>query len=464
MRILRTVVMLLCFAMAAFSQSQMSSGDIKGTISDQTNAVIPNATVTVTNIDTGVARTVISDSAGHFRFFVLPPANYEVKIEASGFAIYTRRPVTVTVGQSVIADAQLQPRGIQQEVVVQEALPVVEPEKTQQSDTITQERIENLPINERNFLNFSLLTPGVTDSNGLVTFTLPQTASSGLSFLGQGGRSNNVSIDGVDNNDNAVAGVRSTMSQEAVQEFQINRSNFSAEFGRASGGLINIVSKSGTNAYHGNAFAFFRDQSLDARNPFAFGSLGADLDPPYSRQQAGFTVGGPVKKDRTFFFLSYETLRQRQSQFVSFLETDRFFQPTASQQALINFLNAAPQPQLRLVGATLNAGLTTTEQAYPDTVRLLRNNSGVFPFRNTDNTASLRLDHTLNARNQMFGRITFTDIDTVGGAFGGLKGPSRGTNNQIQDYAGVFGDTQFINPRLVNEFRFQYANRYYGAW
>ena len=297
-----------------------------------------------------------------------------------------------------------------------------------------------------------------------MTFTLPQTASSGLSFLGQGGRSNNVSIDGVDNNDNAVAGVRSTMSQEAVQEFQINRSNFSAEFGRASGGLINIVSKSGTNDYHGNAFAFFRDQSLDARNPFAFGSLGADIDPPYSRQQAGFTLGGPLKKDRTFFFLSYETLRQRQSQFVSFLETDRFFQPTASQQALINFLNASPLPQLRLVGATLNAGLTTTEQTYPDTVRLLRNNSGVFPFRNTDNTASLRLDHTLNARNQMFGRITFTDIDTVGGSFGGLKGPSRGTNNQIQDYAGVFGDTQFLNPRLVNEFRFQYANRYYGAW
>ena len=121
------------------------------------------------------------------------------------------------------------PGGIQQEVVVQEALPVVEPEKTQQSDTITQERIENLPINERNFLNFSLLTPGVTDSNGLVTFTLPQTAFSGLSFLGQGGRSNNVSIDGVDNNDNAVAGVRSTMSQEAVQEFQINRSSFLGE-------------------------------------------------------------------------------------------------------------------------------------------------------------------------------------------------------------------------------------------
>ena len=124
---------------------------------------------------------------------------------------------------------------------MQDVLPPVEPEKTQQSDTIVEEQIQNLPINERNFLKFSLLTPGVTDSTALVSFSLPQAQSSGLSFLGQNGRTNNVTIDGVDNNDDAVAGVRSTLSQEAVQEFQINRSNFSAEFGRASGGLINIV-------------------------------------------------------------------------------------------------------------------------------------------------------------------------------------------------------------------------------
>src|SRR5262249_39753235 len=161
--------------------------------------------------------------------------NYELKIDAPSLAVYTRRPLQVRIGQTVIADARLQPSSIQQEVVIQEEAPLVEMEKTHQADTLTEVQIQNLPINERNFLNFTLLTPGVTDSNGLVTFTLPQTASSGLSFLGQGGRSNSVTIDGADNNDNAVAGVRSTLSQEAVQEFQINRSNFSAEFGRASG-------------------------------------------------------------------------------------------------------------------------------------------------------------------------------------------------------------------------------------
>ena len=265
----------------------------------------------------------------------------------TGFATMTRMPITVTVGQTVVLDAQLQPATLQQEVIVQEGLPALEKEKTQQSDTITEERIENLPINERNFLNFSLLTPGVTDANGLVTFTLPQTTASGLSFLGQGGRFNSVTIDGVDNNDNAVGAVRSTMSQEAVREFQINRSNYSAEFGRASGGLINIVSKSGTNEWHGNIFAFMREQAIDARNPFAFGANGAKIDPPYSRQQAGFTLGGPLKKDRSFFFLSYEGLRQRESSFVTFLENNNVLQPTSSQKALITDLQAANQLDLR---------------------------------------------------------------------------------------------------------------------
>src|SRR5215470_620099 len=265
------VLLLLSTAANVFPQSQTSSGDIKGTVTDSTGAVLPGATVTVVNIDTGVERSAISDSTGNYRFFLLPPAEYEVRVQLSGFSTYTRRPVQVTVGQTVFVDALLQPAAVQQEVFVQDVSLQVETEKTQQSDTITEKQIEGLPINERNFLNFSLLTPGVTDSKALISFGLPQAPNSGLSFLGQNGRANNVTIDGVDNNDNAVAAVRSTLSQEAVQEFQINRSNFSAEFGRASGGLINIVSKSGTNRFSGTVFAFVRNEAMDARNPFAFG-------------------------------------------------------------------------------------------------------------------------------------------------------------------------------------------------
>ena len=423
----------------------------------------PGAMVTVTNIDTGVERSVVSDNTGNFRFFLLPPAEYEVKVQLPGFSIYTRRPVQVTVGQTVSVDALLQPAAVQQEVFVQEVSLQVETEKTQQSDTITEKQIESLPINERNFLNFSLLTPGVTDSKALISFGLPQAPNSGLSFLGQNGRSNNVTIDGVDNNDDAVAAVRSTLSQEAVQEFQINRSNFSAEFGRASGGLINIVSKSGTNRFGGTIFTFVRNEALDARNPFAFGSNGSRIDPPYKRLQSGFVVSGPIKKDRTFFLLSYEGLRQRESRFVTFLENTDFFQPTPSQRALIQGLSSIPNPILQGLAGTLNSALTTSKQTYPETVALLEANSGVFPFRNNDNTASLRLDHSVSNSNQVFGRLTFSDIDTIGGGTGGLKTPSRGANYSTQDYAGVFGDSYFFSPRLVNEFRFQFANRDYDA-
>jgi hypothetical protein len=151
--------------------------------------------------------------------------------------------------------------------------------------------------------------------------------------------------------------------------------------------LINIVSKSGTNTWNGSIFAFMRDQSLDARNPFAFGPGGSKIDPPYSRQQAGFTLSGPLKRDQTFFFISYEGLRQRESRFVTFLENTSVLQPTASQRALIAALAANPSAQLRGLGATLGNVLTTSDQTFPDTMRLLRSNSGVFPFRNNDNTA-----------------------------------------------------------------------------
>ena len=461
---MRSFLCVLLWAPFAFSQSQMSSGNVNGTVRDPAGAVLPSVSVAVTNVDTGIARQTVTDRVGDYRFFLLSPGSYELRFELPGFAILTRRPIQVMVGGAIEVDAELGPAALQQEVLVIEEAPVVEPGKTQQSNTIDQLRIENLPINKRDFLDFSLLTPGVTDANALITFRLPQTPTSGLSFAGQGGRSNGVTIDGVDNNDNAVAAVRSTISQEAVQEFQINRSNYSAEFGRASGGFINIVSKSGTNAFRGTVFAFVRDQALDARNPFAFGPGGTDIDPPFSRLQTGFAVGGPIRRNRSFFFASYEGLRRRESSFSTFLENEEVFKPTPSQATLIGVLGAAPDPSLNFLGAALAGSLTTAESTFPATVDLLRSNSGVFPFRSNNNTASLRIDHQAASSNQMFTRMAFTDIDTVGGSFGGLKGPSRGANFQIQDFSLVFGDSHFLGPQSVNEFRFQFADRDFNSF
>jgi hypothetical protein len=448
---------------AVFPQSQMSSGDIKGTVTDAQGGTLAGTTIRLKNTETGLTKQSVADSSGDWHFFAVPPGPYEVRAEQPGFVTVTRVPIHVTVGATVDVDFRLEVAGASSEVLVQADSPIIEIEKTQQSDTITSERIDNLPINQRNFLDFTLLTSGVTDSAGLNTFGLPQAPTSNLSFLGQNGRSNSVTMDGVDNNDDAVGAERSTISQDAVQEFQINRSNYSAEFGRASGGLINIVSKSGTNNWHGNIFSYFRNQALDARNPFAFGPNGSVIDPPYSRWQAGFAFGGPIKRDRTFYFLSYEGLRQRESRFVTFMENTAAFQPSASQTALMDAMTATSNPSFVGLANQLKAALTTSSTLYPNTVKLLEANSGVFPYKSNSNTASLRLDHSMSAANQMFARLTFTDTDTVGGSFGGLKAPTRAANYKIQDYAIAAGDTAYFGSSRVNEFRFQFANRHYDT-
>src|SRR6516165_464643 len=188
-------------------------------------------------------------------------------VETQGFATQHRRGIILTVGQTAVIDFQLQLGTATSEVEVTASAPVIEIERTNQAETITQRPIQDLPIDGRNFLNFSLLTPGVAQENPAVTNSLlPELPTSRLTFAGQNGRSNNVTIDGVDNNDEADNGVRPTLSQEAIQEFQINRSTYNAEFGRVGGGAINIVSKSGTNRFRGNLFEYFRHESLDARN------------------------------------------------------------------------------------------------------------------------------------------------------------------------------------------------------
>ena len=460
---MRVIVLILTLATTVFPQAQNSSGDLHGTVSEPVGAVLSKVPVTITQNETGWSRETLTDEHGVYRFFLLNPDSYQLRFAAPGFALETRRFIQVGIGQSLRVDAQLTPAAVAQEVVVVGQAPFIEVEKTQQADTVTNMRIDKLPINRRSYLDFSLLTPGVADSQALISFSLPQTPDSGLSFSGQNGRSNSVTIDGVDNNDNAVGAVRSTLSQEAIQEFQINRSNYSAEFGRAAGGLINIVSRSGGNAFSGTVFAFVRDQIFDARTPFAFGAGGSSIDPPFSRLQSGFTVSGPIESNRTFFFLSYEGLRQRESNFATFLGSDAIFGLKPSQEVLIRGLEDAADPELQDLGEALDAALTTSEATYPGTIQLLQDNSGVFPYRNNDNQASLRIDHQASERHLMFMRTSFSDVDAQGGRFGGIKGPSRGTNLQAQDFAFVFGDSYFRGPNRVNDFRFQFSHRKYNT-
>src|SRR5262245_200134 len=338
---------LICAALPAlaFAQAGGATAEIKGKITDSTGAAVVGATVTATDAGKGISRTITSDEQGEYHLLFIPLGIYQLKVEASGFTAQAQSGVEVTVGQTLNKDIALQVGATSEIVNVTTEAPVIETEKTQQSNTINELPIRNLPIDRRDYLTFTLLAPGVVDSNALADntdFRVAQTPQSGISFYGSNGRGNSVTVDGAEANDMA-GGVRSTLSQEAVQEFQINRSNYNAELGGASGGVINIVSKTGTNKVHGSIFGFFRNQNLDAADPFAIvldeaTNTPRRVKPDASRQQYGGTIGFPIIKDRTFFFGGYEGLRRRESSAVPVLTNLNIFQPTDAQTKIINAL------------------------------------------------------------------------------------------------------------------------------
>src|SRR5215204_369568 len=227
-------VLLLC-ANAAFGQAQSNAADIQGTVKDATGAVVANATVTARNPGTNFSRNATTNDEGFYRIINVPPGDYEITVEAANFKKAVLSKVTVTIGQAAQLDVTLEPGQITESVTISDATSeVVETSKTAVSTTIDQQRINNLPINERNYLSFALTTSTVGRDNGRPIGPAP---TAGLNFGGQRGRSNLVQVDGADNTDNSVNASRSTVSQEAVQEFQVVTNSFAPEFGRSAGGV-----------------------------------------------------------------------------------------------------------------------------------------------------------------------------------------------------------------------------------
>ena len=302
------LVVLFLSAHAAFGQAQSNAADIQGTIKDANGAVVPNATVTARNSNTNITRTATSNGEGLYRIINIPPGDYEMSVEAATFKKAVLPKVTVTVGQAAEVNVTLELGQLSEVVTVSGATTeIIESDKTAVSNTIDQQRINNLPINERNYINFATTLSTVGRDNGRPIGPAPTT---GLNFGGQRGRSNLVQVDGADNTDNSVNASRSTVSQEAVQEFQVVTNSFAPEFGRSSGGVVNVVTKSGTKEFHGNLFGFLRHRSFQARNAFA-----PIEDPPFTRTQYGFTLGGPLDPERTFFFFAFEQRRRNESGF-----------------------------------------------------------------------------------------------------------------------------------------------------
>jgi hypothetical protein len=286
---------------------------LNGTVSDPTGSAVPAAKVTVKVPATGFSRTMDSTGAGLYSFNHLPVGDYELTVEKTGFKTLNQQGITLTVGANVTIDATLQVGSASETVSVTADAPVVETTTSNAATTVDEQSIVGLPVNGRNFIDFTVLTPGVVRD---------PTRGGDLSFGGQRGTNNSLLVDGADSNNlfygqaTGRTGFRPyAFSEDAVQEFQVNTNSFPAEVGRASGGVINVITRSGTNDFHGTAFEFFRDKGLNA-NTFINNRIGAKKN-PYHFNQFGGTLGGRVIKDKLFFFLSYDGQRNAQSQIVA---------------------------------------------------------------------------------------------------------------------------------------------------
>jgi len=405
---------------ALFAQS--SNGSISGIVSDDSGAALPGVTVTATNSATGVSRTTVSNAAGHYQVALLPPGTYNVGAELSGFQPMKRDKVVVNVATDVTMNFSMKV-GVTEVLTVSAAAPVIETSKSQVSSVVNEKAIQNLPTNGRNFIDFVLTTPGVVRDTRL----------GDISFAGQRGTLNSLVVDGA-NNDNTFFGqsVGRTgsgrapyqFSQDAVKEFQVNNNAYSAEYGRAGGAVINVVTKSGTNEWHGSVFDYYRDKSLNANNYINTIQNPPRAKSPYHFDQYGFSLGGPIVRDKHFFFANWD--RQRNSTpNIIILGNGRVTFPTdaASQSAL----------------ATLTALAGDYSQQQNQDVYLLK----------TDHELMVNNHLSLRFNRQRFHGINFENSGPTNAS------QHSGNSNVFTDSLSAVWDT-VGNSSFFNEVRAQY--------
>lgn len=481
------LLLVILLTAAAFSQTA-STADLRGTVKDPNGAVITNATVTLRDEARNFERTVQTSGAGEFVLLSVPPGRYTLTVAAKGFSKLVAKDVALTVGQAAEYPVTMQVAATETEITVTGEPLLIETSKTSSSTTIGEQRIENLPINGRNYINFTLTNSQVQRDDAPSIGAAP---TSGLNFGGQRGRSNGVNVDGADAVDNSVNGIRSTISQEGVQEFQIITNGYEAEYGRASGGVVNIITKSGGNDFHGSAFGYLRNRKIQAPNPFSNVS-----DPAYTRVQAGLAFGGALKKDRTFYFFAFETTRRQETGFSTIGSNNFGLVPlpnaasfglpatalvTPEQRA---FLATVPISPLSVAYAQLAAGssgvallgtpgnLIPQLRAFPETglplpasYHNLLSQVGNYPVSEGTDVYSLRLDHKFTENNQMTIRFGLSPSDVTGVQVNaqnqnfGQNAYSRTSTQNYHDASIAFQDTWVLGGNKINEARYQFARR-----
>jgi carboxypeptidase family protein/TonB-dependent receptor-like protein len=438
-----TLILMLLLASAS-GFAQVVTGTIAGRVTDATGAVVPGASVQVQNTETGLFRSIQTDSGGRYEARNLPPGSYTVTAQQAGFRTEVRRGTTLTVGSEVAVNMELTVGEVQEKIQVTEEAPAIETTSATLSGLVSQQQIRDLPLNGRSYDQLALLSPGVLyQPNG----TRNQTQGSGLRLTANGARTdaNLYLLDGTTVNDHSSQGPGSaagmSLGVEAIREFRVLTHNFSAEYGRNAGAIISAVTRSGTNEFHGNAYEFLRNNVLDARGFFNPGSL-----PPFRQNQFGASFGGRLIKDRIFFFANYEGFRQRQG--VTSIATvpdliarkgllpnaAGVLTPVTLSPAVVPYLNLYPLPNGRNLGGGAAEFISDISTAA------------------TENYAMERMDFRLSDNDSFYWRYVFDPSE------GFLPRPiptwrdtSTGTNHFV-----VLSETHLFSPAMLNEFRFAF--------
>jgi outer membrane receptor for ferrienterochelin and colicin len=414
-RVLTVLVSLIGWPVWAAGQSGVGTAALSGRVVDESKAAMPGVRVALTNTETGVVRTAITNEEGLYRLLAVQPGVYALEFELDGFAKVRQGPLTLLVGQDLQVGATLALASLKETVTVSGAAPLVEPTKTEVASYITEKQIDSLPVNGRTLNDFVALNPGVVSTG--VTGSGTGTLSQNISVGGTASTQTSQNIDGANSDDQFYAAPRNDYSQEAVQEFQVIANSFPAEFGRASGGIVNIFLKSGTNTFKGGTFGFFRDDALDTTDSLTKAAGLAQA--PFSRRQWGGSLGGPIKRDKAFFFVTAE----RQD-----------FERTS--------FTAADADIARALGLDPQAGeLTVVDDNSKFTSKVdynLGNNS------------------SMNARYDFFDAKFLGDTATFGSLGPGLDHPTTFTTRLFRGHTAFLGWNRTFRQSFMNELRVRY--------
>jgi hypothetical protein len=456
---------LVIFTSAAFAQ--LTTADILGTVTDATGAVVPNASVVLTNLGTNEKRTTQSNASGDYNFTLLPVGHYSISVKATGFEASITKDLSVEAGDRARNDIHLQLGAESTVVEVTASTPLLQADSATVSSTVTAKAVQDLPLNGRNFVQLVALVPGANEGpgNGLSSGGRPddrRTNAAGLSVNGQDESLNNWVVDGVDDNERIIGTIGIKPNVEGIQEITVETNSYAAEAGRTAGGVINIVTRSGTNQFHGSVYEYFRNDMFDARNFFQ--NTGAK--PELRQNQYGGSIGGPIFRDRTFFYFDYEGFRQVSG------KTDTGTVPTLAEWNDINSQNGgSPQALLSTsngtAGQPINPLMLQYLKLFPaPTNSNLANNFTISPnITQNYNTYGARIDHRLNDHNLLFARFSYNKVDTftppnfgtvngiqISGGRYNFDGPAT---NQAQQW--VLGYTHIFTPAVLADFRAGYT-------